>query len=55
MPQKIAEMLSLIEIKNINVFWGRTPDAPIFLTNHLRSEVMEKMVKLGRMKLPKRD
>jgi hypothetical protein len=44
MLQKIPEMLSLIEhiIKNINVFWGRTPDPPILLTNHLRAGVMEK-------------
>jgi hypothetical protein len=55
MLQKIPQMLSLIEIKNINVFWGRTPDAPIFLTNHLRAGLMEKTVKLGRVKLPKRD
>jgi hypothetical protein len=24
-----------LSIKNINDFWGRTPDPPIFLTNHL--------------------
>jgi hypothetical protein len=23
-----------LSIKNINVFWGRTPDPRIFLTNH---------------------
>ena len=44
-----------LRIKNINVFWGRTPDPPIFLTNHLRAGVIEKKVKLGRPKLPKRD
>jgi hypothetical protein len=54
MLQKIPEMLSL-GIKNINVFWGRTPDPHIFLTNHLRAGVMEKKVKLGRAKVPKRD
>jgi hypothetical protein len=55
MLQKIPEMLSLIEHQNINVFLGSTPDPPIFLTNHLPAEVMEKKVKLGRAKLPKRD
>jgi hypothetical protein len=54
MLQKIPEMLSL-SIKNINVFWGSTPDPPIFLTNHLRAGVMEKKVKLGRAKVLKRD
>jgi hypothetical protein len=54
MLQKMPEMLSL-SIKNINVFWERIPDPPIFLTNHLRAGVMEKKVKLGRAKLPKRD
>jgi hypothetical protein len=48
MLQKIPETLSLIEHKNINAFWGRTPDPLIFLTNHLRARVMEK-------KIPKRD
>ena len=43
--------LSLLSIKNINDFWGRTPDAPIFLTKHLCAGVMEKKVKLGRAKL----
>jgi hypothetical protein len=28
----------------MNVFWGRTPDPPIFFTNHLRAGVMEKKV-----------
>jgi hypothetical protein len=41
--------------KNINVFWGRTPDPPIIITNHLHAGVMENKVKLGRAKLPKRD
>jgi hypothetical protein len=54
MLQKMPEMLSL-GIKNINVFWERIPDPPIFLTNHSRAVVMEKKVKLGRAKLPKRD
>jgi hypothetical protein len=54
MLQKMPEMLSL-GIKNINVFWERIPDPPIFFTNHSRAGVMEKEVKLGRAKLPKRD
>jgi hypothetical protein len=41
-----------LSIKNINVFWGRTPDPPIFLTNDLRAGVIEKKVKLGRAKPP---
>ena len=55
MLQKIPEMLSLIEHQKYKRFLG-TPDPPIqFLTNHLRAGVMEKKVKLGRGKLPKRD
>jgi hypothetical protein len=52
MLQKIPEMLSLIEHQKY-VFCGRTPDPPIFLTNHLRAGVMGKKVKLGQAKLPK--
>jgi hypothetical protein len=57
MLQKIPEMLSLIEHQKYKrfIFWGRTANPPIFLTNHLRAGVMEKKVKLGRAKLPKRD
>jgi hypothetical protein len=36
-----------LSIKNINVFWERTPDPPILLTNHLRAGVMEKTVTIG--------
>jgi hypothetical protein len=55
MLQKIPEMLSLIEHKKYKRFLGEDSDPPIFLTNHLRAGVMEKKVKLGRAKLPKRD
>jgi hypothetical protein len=41
--------------RNINDFRGKTPDPPIFLTNHLHAGVMEKKVKLGRAKLLKRE
>jgi hypothetical protein len=54
MLQKISEMLSLIEHQKYKRFLG-PPDPHIFLTNHLRAGVMEKKVKLGRAKLPKRD
>jgi hypothetical protein len=43
-----------LSIKNINVFWGRTPEPPFFLTNHLRAGVIEKKVKLGRAMPPKK-
>jgi hypothetical protein len=52
---EISRIAVITIIKNINVFWGRTPDPPIFLINHLRAGVMENKVKLGRARLPKRD
>ena len=56
MLQKIPELLSLIEHKKYKRFLrGEDSRPPIFLTNHLRAGVMEKKVKLGRAKLPKRD
>jgi hypothetical protein len=36
-----------LSIKNINVFLGRTPDPPIFLTNHLRAGGNGKEGKIG--------
>jgi hypothetical protein len=53
-PENARNLLSL-STKNINVFWERIPDPPIFLANHLHAVVMEKEVKFGRAKLPKRD
>jgi hypothetical protein len=38
-----------LSIKNINDFWGRTLDPPIFPTKHLRAEVMEKNGKEGKI------
>jgi hypothetical protein len=44
-----------LSIKNINVFWGRTADPAIFLTNHLRAGVMEKKVrKIGASEAPQK-
>jgi hypothetical protein len=51
---QMPEMLSK-SIKSLNVFWERTPDPHIFLTNHICAGVMELEVKLGRAKLSKRD
>jgi hypothetical protein len=56
MLQKIPEILSLIEHQKYKRFLGEdSRPSYIFLTNHLRAGVMEKKVKLGRAKLPKRD
>ena len=46
---------AVIEHQKYKTFLGEDPRPSYFLTNHLRAGVMEKEVKLGRAKLPKRD